>query len=228
MGPGLSVFVFAAVAATPPVVSEMHDRFATLTAARDAVIRGDLEGAKREARWLTDLGAETDLPKTWRPYLANLNESSQLLAGSADLAAASKGVANAALACAECHAATGGGPSTDGQEGIPPQKWAPGQNMPLHRWAVDWMWVGLLTSDTQAWTRGASELDDQPLVPKFDGVADGGARELEQLVYVLAGKALTTTDPTDRAALLGDLVATCAQCHAKTRPLPAPATRGTP
>ena len=46
----LGWFLVAAANAAdgPPVVSEMHDRFATLTAARDAVIRGDLAKAKTE------------------------------------------------------------------------------------------------------------------------------------------------------------------------------------
>lgn len=208
---------------TPPVVSEMHERFSTLSAARDAVIRGDLEKAKAEARWLNDLGADTHVPKTWRPYLANLNESAQLLAGAKDLNAAARGVANSALACAECHAAAGGGPSTARQDQIPAQVWSAGQNMPLHKWAVDWMWVGLLASDSDAWNRGAKELVDQPLVPKFENAPpENGLRELEQLVYVLAGRAATTTDPTDRAEVMGNLIATCSQCHSKTRPLARP------
>jgi cytochrome c553 len=212
--------VFASAwAGSPPVVSEMHERFTTLSSARDAVVRGDLERAKSEAAWLTDLGSVTHVPKPWRPYLANLNEASQLLSGATDLQGASRGVANAALACAECHAASGGGPSLANQDQVPPQAWVAGQNMPLHKWAVDWMWVGLLTNSDEAWLRGAKELDDMPLVPKFEAAPPGGLRELEQLVYVLAGKATTTTDPTERAELMGNLIATCSQCHAKARPL---------
>ncbi len=213
--------VATAQATTPPVVAEMHERFTTLVAARDAVVRGDLEKARSEATWLTDLGGGTHVPKAWRPYLANLNESTQLLSGAADLPSAARGVANAALACAECHGASGGGPSLANQDQVPPQAWVPGQNMPLHKWAVDWMWIGLLTNSDEAWLRGAKELDDQPIAPKFEG-APKGLQELEQLVYVLAGKALTTTDPTERAELFGNLIATCTQCHTQTRPLPAP------
>lgn len=207
----------------PPVAAEMHERFTTLVAARDAVIRGDLAKAKSEATWLTDLGADTHVPKAWRPYLAGLNESTQLLSNATDLPGAARGVANAALACAECHASAGGGPSLVHQGQVPPQTWSPGQNMPLHQWAVDWMWVGLLANNDEAWLRGAKELDEQPLAPKFEGAPPGGLRELEQLVYVLAGKATTTTDPTDRAELFGNLIATCTQCHRQARPQAAPA-----
>lgn len=212
----------AAQSTTPPVVEEMHERFTTLVAARDAVIRGDLAKARTEAVWLTDLGSGTHVPKPWRPYLANLNESTQLLAGSADLPGAARGVANAALACAECHGAAGGGPSLANQDQVPPQTWSAGQNMPLHKWAMDWLWIGLLANSDEAWLRGAKELDDQPIAPKFEG-APKGLQELEQLVYVLAGKAVTTTDPTERAELYGNLIATCSQCHSQTRPLPVPA-----
>lgn len=211
----------------PPVVEEMHQRFQAVTASRDAVINGDLAGAKQNATTLLDLGADTSLPETWRPYLAHLNTAAQQLHDAADLPAAGAGVANVAAACAECHEATDKGPKLEHRDAVPPQVWSEGQNMPLHKWSVDWMWLGLLANDDPSWSRGAAELDKMPLVPKFEGAPPNGMRELEQGVYVIAGRARTVDDPSERAELYGQLITTCSQCHTQHRnaaapPAPAP------
>lgn len=209
----------------PPVVDEMHRRYGALTSARDAVIDGDLAKVKVHAAVLLELGSETSLPDAWRPYVARVNETSQKLAAAPDLAGAALGVANVASACAECHDALDGGPKLDHRDAVPPQTWSEGQNMPLHKWSADWLWLGLLSNDDPSWNRGAGELDKMPLVPKFEQAPPNGMRELEQGVYVIAGRARTVDDPTERAELYGQLLATCSQCHTQHRNVaPAPAT----
>ncbi|MCA9493926.1 MAG: hypothetical protein KC621_28545 [Myxococcales bacterium] len=211
----------------PPVVDEMHQRYGALTSARDAVIDGDLAKVKTHATTLSDLGSDTSLPNDWRPYVARVNAAAQRLHDATDLVGAAVGVANVASACAECHDALNGGPKLDHRDAVPPQKWTEGQNMPLHKWSADWLWLGLLANDDASWNRGAGELDKMPLVPKFEQAPPNGMRELEQGVYVIAGRARTVDDPNERAELYGQLLATCSQCHTQHRNL-APTTAPAP
>jgi cytochrome c553 len=211
----------ATAAPTPPVVDEMHKRFDALTTARDAIIQGKLDDAKAAIGPLTKPDASEAFPPEWRSWVAAVEVKAQAVAQAKDLQTASTAIAQVALACAQCHDANDGGPLKSDAPDVPSQTWSPGQNMPLHRWASDWMWTGLLANDSGAWNRGADELDNQPLALRFDKAPpSSGQRELEQLVYLIANKALTTDAPTERAALYGNLLGTCTQCHLQRGPKP--------
>lgn len=209
--------------AGPPVASEMHERFGLLTQARDHVIRGDLAAAKAAGAELAAVEAPRRLPRAWRTWIKQMDAQATSIAEAPDLLNAALMVGQAGATCGGCHTDNRGGPSLEGADGIPAQAWQPGMNMPLHKWAVDWMWLGLVAQDTDAWRRGAEELDSQPLTYRFEGAAPPGHKpQLEQLVYVVAEKALDAP-VTERGALMGQLLATCAECHVQNRPAPAPA-----
>lgn len=199
----------------PPLTSEMHARFNALTSARDAVIAGKLKDASAAIAPLCSTDPLAPFPATWAPMLRRVEDEAKILKASPDLASASVAVAKVAIACAECHIATGGGPLEATATDIPPQKWDEGQNMPLHRWAANWMWLGLIANDSGAWERGATELDTQPLAMMFENAPIPGMKELEQRVYQLANKAVTTEDLSERGVLYGELLSTCNQCHVK-------------
>jgi mono/diheme cytochrome c family protein len=202
-------------APAPPLASEMHARYAALTAARDAVVAGRLADAKAAIAPLAERDPAAPFPPAWEVWVVGVEASARTVASARDLPAAAAGVANVAAACAACHQATGGGPAIGAADDLPPQAWQPGQNMLLHEWALGWMWLGLLGDDDDAWLRGASELDDHPVDLRFDR-AGGGSRELEQLVYVVANKARTTDPVTERAVLYGQLLGVCAECHTRS------------
>lgn len=195
------------------ITAAMHQRFDALSETRDHVIQGRLEEARASAARLADV-REQQLPSEgWRPWLEQLDAEADRITEAQDLLGAAQGVGRLAQICGSCHAANEGGPSLEGAEGIPPQQWDEGQNMALHRWSVDWMWLGLITPDEDAWQRGGKALDDKPLVFRFEGDAPPTHRpQLEQLVYVVAGLALEAA-PQERGEVLGQLIATCAECH---------------
>lgn len=202
-------------APTPPVTSEMHARYVALAAARDAVIAGRVaEAADAVGALSASDGAALPFPAEWAPMDQAVRSAARRVALARDVPAAAVRVARVATACAACHTATGGGPVATDPE-LPGQAWSVGQNMPLHRWAVDWMWLGLVADSDEAWVRGARELDDRPLAPRFAGEGAARTAELEQQVYALARRALTTEGAVDRAALMGELLATCATCHTR-------------
>lgn len=202
--------------AGPPVAGEMHERFALLTEARDHVIHGRLAEARASGEGLAALESPKRLPRSWRPWLRTVDAKAEAIAKAPDLLQAALAVGQAASACGGCHVDNRGGPSLEGAAGIPPQAWEPGANMPLHKWSVDWMWLGLVAHDDAAWRRGAGELDSQPLTYRFEGAPPPGHKpQLEQLVYVIAEQAVDAP-PNARGTLMGQLLATCAECHTRT------------
>ena len=205
-------------APTPPLTSAMHARYAALTSARDAVIAGNLDAVRTALAPLASADPDEPLPEVWRPLAKPVERAAARAAASRDLAQAALGVARVAAACAECHGATAGGPDLDASERIPPQAWQPGQNMALHQWATDRMWVGLIAGDEAAWTLGAEELDRRPIELRFEeATPPGGKPQLEQLVYILADRALAADAPSERAEVFGNLLAVCSQCHVQPR-----------
>ena len=199
--------------ARPPVAAEMHERFEQLTKARNAVIEGDLEKAKQAGSDLAAVEPARRLPRGWRKPFAQFDQKAEQISQATNLVEAATAVSRTATACGECHQAVRGGPSLEGLREIPAQAWDEGMNMPLHKWSVDWMWLGLLAPDDEAWQRGAQELDRMPLTLKFEGAPPPGSRpQLEQLVYILADRALKIERP-ERPVVMGQLLATCAECH---------------
>jgi cytochrome c553 len=197
----------------PPAAAQMHQRYDRLEAIRDAVEGGDL-GAARAAAKVMARAKSGSLPAEWSGHLSSVRTESRAVVKAGDLVAAADGTARIADACAECHAATGGGPQHAQLASIPAQDWTEGANMKLHAWAVDVMWLGLLARSDEAWTRGASELSREPIPLRFpEPPLQEGRTQLELRLYVLAGRALTLNDPGERATLYGQMMATCAECH---------------
>ncbi len=210
----LSLLATVALAQSPPVAAEMHERFSHTMQIRQHLIQGDMEEAQKLAATLVDPTPVEGLPAGWAAATAKLHAEATALSKATDVGVAAKHLSQLASACAECHALTDGGPGLDGMRGVPPQQWSEGDNMPLHLWAVDWMWLGLVAPNDEAWDRGVAELDSKPLAAMF-GENEPTAQKLEKQVYALAKKAgeLGPAKHTERAEIMGELLATCATCH---------------
>jgi len=216
--------------AAPVSVEEMHERYWALSDIRDHVIEGKLDEARAEAGELKELPTKKRVRRKWRPYLATVDAALASVQDASSLDDAAAAVGEAAASCGSCHEATGGGPQLVGAANVPDQKWDAGQNMALHRWAMDWMWLGLVDHNDDAWSRGASELDNKPLLFQYPRDGASPAAELEQKVYDLA-KYATTTGADRRGEVFGILIATCSECHAKLVPTaeePAPSAEAEP
>lgn len=199
--------------ATPPLTAEMHERFALLVETRDHVVHGRLGDARMTATLLAEVDPPSGLPSEWNRSLRSLRRESRRTAKSGQLVDAALGVGRIAQVCSDCHAASGGGPGLAQAVEVPNQEWVEGENMALHKWSFEWMWLGLVAADDAAWKRGAETLDDRPLAPRFeDAPPRSGQAKLEQLVYGIANLA-TTAEPAQRGEHLGQLLATCSECH---------------
>lgn len=209
------LLITAAFAAEPaaPLAPQMHERYALLEEAREAVIHGRLADARAAAKKLAKYRAAA-LPAEWAPLVEAVNREALALASASDLIDASGRTAQVADACAACHVATHGGPDPAQLAAIPPQGWTEGTNMKLHAWATDVLWFGLLARSDEEWLKGANELAAEPIPLKFpEPPLQEGRTQLELRLYVLAGSARALTTPEERTTLYGQMLETCAECH---------------
>ncbi len=207
--------------ATPPVSAQMHERFAKVTEARDHVVQGRLDDAKTVASLLADSDDPEGLPSEWKAPLRKLRKEAKKTSRAKNLVDAAAGIGEVAQKCGECHASTGADLGLD-EAAIPSQAWDEGQNMALHAWASEWMWLGLVGANEQAWQRGARSLLEHPIELAFQSApAPTDQPQLEQLVYIIAERA-TTTARNFRGEIVGQLLATCSECHVTERDQPAP------
>ena len=85
----------------------MHEQFRSVTGALDSIIRGNLQGAKNEARLVAHFPDPAGLPPGAAPYLLAMRTSAGRAAGAADLPAAASATAEMLATCGDCHRAVG-------------------------------------------------------------------------------------------------------------------------
>lgn len=198
----------------PGTAGRMAHHFADVLEIQRAVIAGDLSSVRSPARRLVE---RTDPhPASWRPYVAGnvaLAEAALAARGLEEAARAAAGLANN---CGECHAAVGLGPELVAA-GLPSADVgdAP-QHMLRHEWAAERMGDALVSHSDKAWRAGAEALYDAPLRPTILPADSNQLAMFDALagrVHVLGARARTTVAWPDRAAMYGELLATCAACH---------------
>lgn len=194
--------------------AHMNAHFSLASEARRAVIRGDLGGTQAAAQELVDLEPLDGLPDQWRPWVADMKGVSALVVDSSNLDEAASAVSALGLSCAGCHTATGGGPRLD-VSSVPEQDWEGRFHMARHKWASDWMWLGLLGPNDAAWERGTGILAEGPLLDlEFRAPQTDEFANLEVYVHQLAIEGRAATEPERRSEVYGRFMAACAHCHA--------------
>jgi cytochrome c553 len=181
---------------------------------RDAVARGDLEEAKREAKILAELRIEGPTDLAWKERLDAMNAAAARIASSRDVTEASRDVALVARTCGDCHTMLGRRRPSVGQ--LTGQASAARPVMKRHQWAAAQLWDGLIIPSDDAWKAGAHVLSESPLAPEVltpgqTPVPKIGA--LTQSVHDLGRRAETLEQVDARVELYGEALATCAECH---------------
>jgi len=200
------------------VSGRMHDRFAATNRMHYAISLSDLERAHREAKLVADL-EEPDILPIWKPYIEDIRAAARGVIATQDPIAAARSMATLGRACARCHQAAKGKVELAGDP-PPPTEHELRATMAGHQWAARRMWQGLMAPSTERWTEGARALEGAPLTitaevgqpPHALGIADDTSR-----IRMLARRAQTTTELDARAELFGELLGTCARCHATIR-----------
>jgi hypothetical protein len=201
-------------------------------AARNALIRGELEVAQQAMRKLTFFMEHVPFPEQGKEYARITEELATQVREASDHEEACMAFARLSYACGQCHHALDRGP---------PIKLEPapaGQDIKVHMrrhyWAVERMWEALLSDSPAAFQTAAEMLAESPLHgPKDpDRESHPGATRLGYEVHDLAFSAAVEgkvhedeyvpkpgepveEEPTSRgqAEIFGRLLSACNQCH---------------
>ena len=137
-----------------------------------------------------------------------------------------RGVAYVASECGSCHESMGAGPLY-ADEPSAAEGGTVRDHMIRHNEASEQMWQGLIGGNDARWLAGASALAlQEPLRelghPKRSPTPDA-AVVLGEKVHTLGREGLRKMNRVDRSHLYGELIGTCALCHAsENAPPPSP------
>jgi cytochrome c553 len=205
----------AARAAAPTIGERMIDHARHGTAMRDAVARGDLAEGALEAKLLAVGQREVAIDRLWQDQRDAMSAAAMRVAEARTVPEASAALGQVARTCGDCHVLV----RRSGKRVESPPTEAPGARprMRQHEWAVTEMWRGLVEPSDDAWQAGARSLSETTLAPSLltpgkTPVPKVG--ELAQYVRGLAGRAASVHDASGRAEIYGEIVSTCAVCHA--------------
>jgi len=217
-----------AVSSATPSDPVMIEHGVRGVAMREALVAGNVEHARFEARALAAATSnhEPSLPRN----LDSVRPVAEEVARAKSVDEACAAAAKLARVCGSCHVGlVGPKPSL---ERAPPDGVQVVPRMRRHAWAAERLWDGLVRPSNAAWKEGASVLVDAPLAPERLTPGRTSTPEIDTLaraVRRVAYRAAETNGDEERAALYGELLATCASWHDRLRCRPrtlCPALRG--
>ena len=214
-----------AAPADADLVQRMHMQhsFDLLRAIERLLIWGKLDDAKRFA---TTISMVPDVPAhgPLAAAVVAVRDRASALASATAVDQACRLEAKLVAACADCHVESRVAATYETLPAAPPDKPTLEARMARHRWAVDRLWEGALLGAAAPWRAGLEVLAAAPLDwgPRSADRAKL-ARDLQQLADQARKRGTADTRET-RATSYGEILVTCAACHA-TKPPPAAPTR---
>ncbi|MEJ2541993.1 MAG: hypothetical protein P8188_18840 [Gemmatimonadota bacterium] len=196
---------------SPATVQErMFDHYARAGQVQSALIMGDLEGARRPARWLGEHEALSEVAPEAEAWTAALRIAATEVAGARSLAEAAEATGRMAASCAGCHQEVGDGPRFRSMSEVPPEGATTGTHMVRHLWAMDRMWEGLIGGGDGPWQDGADALARQSPEDEFPGGSTTAA-----LARTLHDQAAQARDVPEwaRPRAYAAMIEACAACH---------------
>ncbi|MGE5182170.1 MAG: hypothetical protein ACM31C_08910 [Acidobacteriota bacterium] len=191
----------------------MHENFGLLRTIELEIIHGRLAAAQALALAIGETPDEPGL-EPFAKRAAAVRARAAELANARDIAEACRREAKLAAACADCHVDAGVLPEFSPPPREPPDHPTVRSRMVRHLWASERMWEGLVGDSDESWRAGLDILAATPLpfADKTDERAPLAAK-LQQLARD-ATQTQATDQLRDRARWYGDMLATCAACHA--------------
>lgn len=195
------------------VSAHMLMHFARAGQIQSALIMGDLEGARRPARWLAQHHIVEGLPAGTESFGNVMQSIASEIAESQTIESAAKSASRMARTCGNCHSANQAGPSFILTSRAPEAPDLPG-HMLLHLWAVDRMWEGMIGPSDDYWISGARALAETDALDNKDFPISSAATEnLARRVHSLAGEGVVTSEQMRRGEIYSDIISSCASCH---------------
>jgi len=194
------------------VAFHMRRHFDDLRAIESMVLAGKLRDARALAFLLTRPPPDPAFT-AWTAETARVADAAIALSDARSLGEACRRIPRVWVACAECHQRAQAVAVFGPPPPLPPSRATPEALLARHHWAVDRLWEAMVGGSAEAW-RGALEiLADTP--PPSTARPDGDhlARQLRERARAqLASPLATSLD--QRAVAYGELLVTCAACHA--------------
>jgi hypothetical protein len=193
----------------------MFSHFALATDLRTFVVNGDLERLRLTAQELS-LAEETwGLPPGSEPYVVGVRAAARQAVEAPDMEAASRAVAEVAMACGDCHLAN---QTTLGERF---QVAAPLLSNPATRhtnflsWVSRLLWDGVLGPSEAMWRTGAGALAGGEGVPapRASYVPRSEVMRTAETLRNLGAEAVVAVDAETRVRILADVWMECAGCH---------------
>lgn len=227
----LLLFVFAGCArpapapASPPTptyaasvkaaMDRMHLRYAAALDLEAAVALGDLARVRVDARMI-DVLVEPGAVGQARQMAESVRNAAHRVAIADSPATAGERAATMGRACGRCHEATHATVTF-----LEPTSPPPDDLMRQHQRAGLQMWEGLIAPDDRLWRTGATGLSAMPSSLLANVATRSSSDDLDDVTRIErdAHRALDTQDQDTRATLFGQILGSCAHCHAALRDL---------
>lgn len=202
----------------------MQRHFEDLRTIERLLVGGRFDEAKALSFMLTKPESDPGLTP-WAAEAREVVEAARALMAARTIDEALRREPRVAVACAECHGRTKQLLKLSRLPALPPDQPTAAARMARHQWAADRLWEGIVGLSDDRWRAGLEVLVATPL----PAAAVPGAPELAARLQRIARKALerrTSDSLDDNARSYGDMLVTCAGCHAALpKPKPAGATR---
>lgn len=203
------------------IASRMKNHFIKGFEAKDAVVRGDLDGARAAAKWLAESTDPVEgMGERWDVRIGEMRAVSLSISQASDVPTAAAGVADLAATCGSCHLDLGKGP-TYGVGEPPPVGEGVKAHMARHQWAADRFWEGLTGPNEEAWLKASEVMKDDALVAHSEdegvaGTVTVASQPHAEQVHRIGASAAAAGSLAEKSEIYGELLATCAGCHAIT------------
>ncbi|HKU39243.1 MAG TPA: hypothetical protein VJR89_13875, partial [Polyangiales bacterium] len=214
----------SAKAEEPDLAAHMQASFWMAVRARDALIAGDLAAAQRAGDALAAQDYMHLVPADWKHWVVSMQHYARELSMAPNPAAAGQELGRLALVCGDCHDLHQRGPERVRPE---PEPWRdPPEELEArmlrHQIGAEQLWEGLVLPSETSFRSGITTLTRAPLrAPERRGEPiDEAMNARIEKVRALAKAARAATTYEARGQVYGELIATCADCHAFARPAP--------
>jgi hypothetical protein len=207
---------------TPPEDSlkgHMGKHFEAVRDVQKAVVHNNLDAAKQSAKWIAEHKGH-DAIEQWAGHIEVMRDAATNLQEAADIPAAAKLAADLAGQCASCHESLTAIATFEWTEKPKAVEGDIKSHMAMHQWGAERLWEGIVGPSDSHWLDGAEAFANDPLHAGEIKKGEQVPKEVEDLakkIHELGAKAKTLSTTEERVQLYGEMLTTCAGCHAQTR-----------
>lgn len=139
---------------------QMWHHFWDASDARQGVINGDLEAVKAALGRLGAAKLSPEIDESWGEWVEEMQTVATQGAAAGTLEQAASAIAAVGSTCAECHRATGGGPTFGEERPAYEHRGLKGlaERMARHVYSEEELWLGMSGPVHPAWSRGSAAL----------------------------------------------------------------------